>query len=262
MRRVKCGVFIALFFTCQAIASWSLNIQYNPGDPGVGNDQFKIKVANWDQDDETSYPASGCSFRFGCYITIGFEDPGTIDYLDGAIEIPDVKTMGEAAKAFSNKGGLQHEFISKYIRYPGKTCFYLAYKDFYGSYKRMPGGSDDCPRAMIDPTFCRILEPSVELTHGDLTADKVTGNTASAEISATCNRPYRISVVAADKKGILDLGYGLKSELKVNGVDLGAGYVADLSSTPTTFTLTSTLSGHSSGEGVFEGATVVILGLP
>lgn len=276
--RLILGVLL-LCFSCLAMASWTLSVKYYPGIPMVGggtsDDMYVVKVINWDQNDPSYNPLKyGCGIISGykCGITLGYQyiyggerpQRGYSSWGEGAVEIPDgdrLRTMGDVARVFAQRGGMQQNFT---VFFPARTevCFYLAGSATAAGFLRIDGGVSECPRAEFTPTVCSIAEPFIELNHGELSSDRVNGHTASAQIHATCTRDYKVSLVTADEKSVLELGDGLRSELKINGVDLGRGYVDTLSPTPKTFTLTSTLRGSPDRAGLFKGTTVIIVGLP
>ncbi len=272
MKLFKWLMLVPLLYSGSAAAAWTLNVQYDPRDDNKR--VFYVSVVSFEQNDPSPNPLyRECGVfsaqRLMCEMAIVYTSSlsaGTA--FTETMPVPGAEhaqTMGELAKIFADAGYLNRVFKSQNVLFqPESYCFLLAYRKVHTSgsgFVRLPGGSSVCQPSELIPTFCDFTETSLELNHGRLTPDQVNGHTASAQISASCTTPYWVRIRSADKKSVLEMGEGLKSDLKVNGVDLAEGMSVRLTPTAQTFTITSTLNGYSQGEGEFQGSTIIILGL-
>ncbi|HEJ6973118.1 TPA: hypothetical protein ACGCBI_000581 [Serratia marcescens] len=264
---VRCIIMLStlLLITNQVRAAWEMDIKLYPQQK-----IFKVKVIRWDEDDPAKNILFGCrTSGMGCMLGIyGIRD-GAYFYDDNfpmPDRVSDMRTMGELARVFREQGYLNKE-IRRSAWYPYiDYCFYIGYYVITGpstvSMVPVPGGVSECPKTEILPTFCSITEPYIELNHGSLSGDSVNGNTVSKPIHVTCNNDFNLAIKSKNSQGQLSLGGGLKSQLKVNGTDLGQGYSDVVGPSGKTFTLSSTLSGYTGATGDFQGSSVIILGLP
>lgn len=254
-----------LLISNQVRAAWEIDVKFYPT-----RKQHLVKIIRWDEDDQTKNILYRCKVEGRCILGIYMYHEGSYDYTDDfpmPEKVSDLQTMGELAKVFREQGYLGKEVWSKIRHYPYVNyCYYLGYYLRSGpsttSMVPVPGGVSDCPTTEIIPTYCSIAEPYIELDHGSLSGDSVNGNTVSKQIHVTCNNDFNLAIRSKDSQGNLSLGRGLNSQLKVNGTDLGIGYSEVVGPSGKTFTLSSTLSGYTSGTGVFQGSSVIILGLP
>ena len=174
----------------------------------------------------------------------------------------EIKTIGELARAFREKGLLNEKSILFGLNAnTHRVCYGLQYH-YRGLRSLMPGGVYKCNGIEIVPTYCSISELYIELNHGAISANAVNGHTVSRSVNASCNTDFKVRISAVDESGVLPLGSGLQSQLKVNGADLGEGYVDTVGPAGKRFTLSSTLSGYTSGTGNFQGSKVIILSMP
>lgn len=246
----------------QASASWVLDAQFSPRE-----NRFIVKVLRWDEYDSTPNPLKSCGVFGTCQLAFMYSIPMSPMNTFSPMDIPEaagLKTMGELAQVFARKGNINREFKSQTGRF-GKSCLGLAYLVSSGSsmsFIPLPGGSQECFLPQIDPTYCNIADSYIELNHGTIDTNSVNGNVAGKTFRVSCNNNYQVSVVAVDGNGIVALGKGLVSHLKINGVDLGAGYNVRTGPEGNTLVLTSTLSGYSGGTGDFQGYKVIMLTLP
>ena len=246
-------------------AVWELEAKF---DPKPQYERFRVKIKSWDFSDQSWNPlyncASGGWADHSCRIFMYYSGPqGGHMFGDVIIhEFSKAKTLGEVGQLLERKGYMNYEFLSHWTGSdPGQGCFYLAHVLGPG-HRPLAGGPSTCTMPEIVPAYCNIDELSVNLDHGQLTANNVNGHMVSRQIHVRCNQPYKASIRSTDQSGTLFLGNGLKSELKANGVDIGQGYTDTFGATPSAVTLTSTLSGYVRGEGQFQGSKVIMLTLP
>lgn len=269
MRRVVRCIFMLstlLLISNQVRAAWEIDVKFYPD-----YSQHLVKITRWDEDDPAPNPLWSCEYSgLKCVLGIYARRGGSISYSEDfpmPKKVSSLRTMGELAKVFREQGYLGKEIWSKRVGYPYTNyCYYLGMYTLTGggtiSMIPVPGGVLECPTTEIIPTYCKIEEPYIELNHGSLSGDSVNGNTVSKPIHVTCNNNFNLAIRSKDSQGQLSLGGGLKSQLKVNGTDLGLGYSEVVGPAGKTFTLSSTLSGYTNGTGVFQGSSVIILGLP
>ncbi|MBL0877038.1 MrpH family fimbial adhesin [Serratia ureilytica] len=269
MRKIVIYVFMLstlLLINNQVSAAWEADVKFYPA-----RQQHLIKIIRWDEDDPAGNILYGCEYNgLQCMLGIFVIYRGTYYYIDSfpmPKKVAGMPTMGELAKVFREQGYLGKGVWSQTAYYPFKDyCYYLGYYVPGGpstmTMTAVPGGVSDCPTTEIIPTYCSIEEPYIELNHGSLSGNSVNGNTVSKQIHVTCSNDFNLKIRSKDSQGYLSLGGGLKSQLKVNGADLGLGYSEVVGPSGKTFTLSSTLSGYTSGTGVFQGSSVIVLGLP
>ncbi|HFF9486346.1 hypothetical protein [Serratia marcescens] len=256
-----------LLISNQVRAAWEIDVKFYPE-----YRQHLMKITRWDEDDQTANVLFRCGQNgngLPCTLGIYATRDGSTDYTD-SFPMPDkvsgMRTMGEVAKVFREQGHLNKGIWSKTVFRGINYCYYLGYYISTGpstmSMIRVPGGVSDCPITEIIPTYCSIAEPYIELDHGSLSGGSVNGNTVSKQIHVTCNNDFNLAIRSKDSQGNLSLGRGLNSQLKVNGTDLGIGHSEVVGPSGKAFTLSSTLNGYTSGTGVFQGSSVIILGLP
>ncbi len=254
-------IWILFFYSSQATAGWALDVKWTPKNSG----RFIVKTTHLDINDPRPSPLRGCFSQRTCSVAIQFSGGITAFGWFGEFPLDERKaaaawTVGELSQLLIDSGYLNQEFISLNTGgYPDRYCFALM--GMYGSVI-IPGADLECTLPEITPNYCEIKEPYVELNHGPLSADKVSGHTIRTSLQVSCNQPYKAIIMAADQSGLLSLGNGLTSQLKVNGVDLGKGYTATFGPTASPVELSSTLSGSPGSYGTFQGAKVIILSLP
>lgn len=239
-------------------------------DPIPGRETVFYQIVRWDENDDTPNPLRGCINPTtqnvkDCEVHIAYSGGGTGWALMFAVsfrEMNDVRTIGELARLFREKGLLNEK--SRFTPLNSTTqriCYQLGYRKSSFSYI-MPGGALNCNGVEILPTYCSISELYIELDHGAISADSVNGHTVSKPLRASCNTNFKVRIGAEDGDGVLPLGSGLQSRLKINGADLGAGYIDTVGPGGKSFTLSSTLSGYTGGTGTFQGSKVIMLSLP
>jgi len=255
-----------LFYSLNACADWNMSLAYKPIDAREGN--FYAKITGWDTQDDRPNPLCGCQ-RSDDYCSLYFGYNGSA--FDIGIYFPEIrtsKTLGELGKYFISRGFLNREYASR--RYPPQApvCFSFGYKhttDISGSvgYWRLPGG-EQCVPAVVTPNVCDLREQRVELDHGKLRPEVVNGSTASAQLTVACSFALNVRIMSSDRSGVIYFNERkqFRSDLKINGVDLGSGLVVQATSAGAALTLTSTLSGYDGSVGEFQGNKVIIVSLP
>ena len=118
--------------------------------------------------------------------------------------------------------------------------------------------------AVVTPNVCDLREQRVELDHGKLRPEVVNGSTASAQLTVACSFALNVRIMSSDRSGVIYFNERkqFRSDLKINGVDLGSGLVVQATSAGAALTLTSTLSGYDGSVGEFQGNKVIIVSLP
>ncbi|HGM5475717.1 TPA: hypothetical protein ACKP1C_002984 [Serratia marcescens] len=246
----------------QAAASWVIDAQYSPSQK-----RFIVKVIRWDEYDPARNPLKNCRFTSTCKLAFTYSDRS--HYIDpfGYMDMPeasDLNTMGELAQLFARKGYLNREVKSQFGLYE-EPCLGLAYPVYSAGsipYVPLPGGEFECFAPQIDPTYCSIADAYIELNHGTINTNSVNGRVAAKQFRVACNNAFSLAIIAVDKNGSVSLGGGIISHLKINGVDIGSGYLDRIGPEGKTLTLTSTLSGYRGGTGDFQGYKVIMLTLP
>ncbi|HFZ1794095.1 TPA: hypothetical protein ACIJX4_003360 [Serratia marcescens] len=248
-----------VFVSFPAAADWELDVKYEPRYHDV-----TVEIKRWDEYDERPNPLYDCLYsnmQHDCRMTIrysGFGGEYSFDEVSFK-EMSTVRTLGDLARVSREKGVVFTKYIPMAEGY--RYCFDFIYI-WRGLRKLMPGGVNACTKAEIVPTYCSISEPYIELNHGAISANAINGHTVSRSFNVSCNTSYKVLVIAQDLKSVLSLGGGLQSQLKVNDTDLGEGYVTSVGPGGKSLTLTSTLSGYTSGTGNFHGSKVIMLSLP
>ncbi|OQV66365.1 hypothetical protein AK51_09460 [Serratia nematodiphila DZ0503SBS1] len=117
---------------------------------------------------------------------------------------------------------------------------------------------------MVDPSYCDLAEKEIELRHGVLRDEEVNGQTVSTSLHVTCSSKYPVRIMSADRDGSVYFNGGkqFRSELKIDGKDLGEGKVVEATPQGVTLTLSSTLMGYDGSIGVFQGSKAIIVSLP
>ncbi|HID9396047.1 TPA: PapG chaperone-binding domain-containing protein [Serratia marcescens] len=274
MKRIWTSLLMGLLLFSKIAFAWELAATFVPN-PYYNSGYFKVKIISWDTTDQARNPLRDCGTASGpatCELSIGFTGSiwgwGNRDVISRDADIAKVRTMGELGEYLSWKGLLNVEQQVAYSPgvglYPPRSewCFFLGYMARWG-YIKFPGGAMLCTKSIeITPNFCSISESSVELQHGEISADRVNGHTASRSLHVSCNTDYGFAIVAVDGSSTVNLGGGLQSQLKIDGVDIGSGYKGRAGPAGSTYTITSTLSGRPDKTGHFSGSKVIVLTLP
>ncbi|MEL5666981.1 hypothetical protein [Serratia ureilytica] len=246
-----------------AAASWVMDAQYSPSQK-----RFIVKVIRWDEYDSARNPLKNCRFTSACKLTYTYSNRSNAIANFVEIDMPeasDLNTMGELAQLFARKGYINREFKSQFGLY-AEPCLGLAYPVYSGggsnAYIPLPGGEYECFAPQIDPTYCSIADAYIELNHGTINTNSVNGSVAAKQFRVACSNAFSLAIIAVDKNGSVSLGGGIISHLKINGVDIGSGYLDRIGPEGKTLTLTSTLSGYRGGTGDFQGYKVIMLTLP
>lgn len=260
---VRSFFILLLLYTSGAWAGWSADIRYSPREK-----QYFAKVTYWDTGDVTPNPMYGCSYL--CSVTFWVVAAGTTGSPMNEVSFPGLttsKTMGELAQSFANSGFFNREFYSRQ-GFPDKNvCVFFGYWGRYpgGAYgpARFPGGMQ-CVPPVIDPTYCDLAEKETELRHGVLRDEEVNGQTVSTSLHVTCSSKYPVRIMSADRVGSVYFNGGkqFRSELKIDGKDLGEGKVVEATPQGVSLTLSSTLMGYDGSIGVFQGSKTIIVSLP
>ncbi|MBH3084209.1 hypothetical protein [Serratia bockelmannii] len=256
-----CLIGVFFLYSSQATAGWALDIKYAPNDAGY----FLATPTQLDVNDPTPSPLSGCYDDRSCGVAIlyygGLTGKGWFgEFPLDRRKASATRTVGELSQLLIDSGYLNKTFKSQTGLYSG-TRYCFALMSIFSTYI-IPGGDTECTLPEIIPNYCSIAEPYIELNHGSLSANAVSGHTIRKQLRVSCNQPYKAVIIAADQSGLLSLGNGLTSQLKVNGVDLGKGYMATFGPTASIVELSSTLSGSPGSYGTFQGSKVIILSLP
>lgn len=121
-----------------------------------------------------------------------------------------------------------------------------------------------CVAPEVSQNICDIRERLIELNHGQPRAEEINGNAATAQLTVVCTMPFTVPVMSAERSGELYFNGGkqFRSELKINGVDIGTGLVVKTNSAGTPLTLNSTLAGYDGNVGQFQGSKSIIVSLP
>ncbi|EPF7467184.1 hypothetical protein JY494_26465 [Serratia marcescens] len=263
-RNVLVGMLTFFILSSKGMAAWEIYAEFKPD-----NQYYYVTITRFDQYDPTPNPLRRCGLAGGrlCQIYIGWSDNvGTGNGYMGGFSVPgmsEAETMGDLGKLIVDNGYLNRELRAMYGGSSQKgvrACFWLSYYDFGATI--LPNGPTLCSQPEITPTFCSISEPYIELLHGAVTGNVVNGHTISTPIHVSCSRDYSVAIVSADKNTTIDLGNGLKSDLKINGVDFNNGYVVTVGPSGKSFVLSSKLYGYSGRVGNFQGSKVIMLILP
>ncbi|UTO01795.1 MrpH family fimbial adhesin [Serratia nematodiphila] len=262
---VRSFFILLLLYTSGAWAGWSSDIRFSPREK-----QYFAKVTYWDIGDVTPNPLYGCSYL--CSVTFWVVAAGTTGSPMNEVSFPGLttsKTMGELAQSFANSGFFNREFYSR-KGFPDKNvCVFFGYwgkiSGGNGSYgpARFPGGMQ-CVPPVVDPSYCDLAEKEIELRHGVLRDEEVNGQTVSTSLHVTCSSKYPVRNMSADRDGSVYFNGGkqFRSELKIDGKDLGEGKVVEATPQGVTLTLSSTLMGYDGSIGVFQGSKAIIVSLP
>lgn len=252
---------LTLFFSPIASSSpWTLEGSVLPRPGPWGGFDFSVKITSWDIFNTTSNPLYHCS---ECYINIYYIDTWGV----GGVPVGRIytgyareyKTLGELGEYLIQDGIFKRTFTSTQYGGGGKTCFFLGTE----GRRRLPGGDNFCD-IRVDPAYCNISMPNSQLRHGTLSPDKINGNTVSTSLYVQCSADLAVRIASADRSGSINLkGYGgFRSELKVDGVNLGDGKVVRATAAGVGLTLSSTLAGYDGSAGTFQGSKTIIVYLP
>ncbi|WP_262144973.1 MrpH family fimbial adhesin [Serratia ficaria] len=176
------------------------------------------------------------------------------------------KTLGELGQYVIDNGYLNKEYHYRQNGGGGNICFYLGYA-YYNDvhvFRRLPGAPSYCPPPKIDPAYCSVYIANPELGHGIISPDKVNGNTVRTSMNVRCSADLNVMITSTDRSGSVYLGrFGVfRSELKVDGVNLGEGKTFVATPQGVGLTLSSTLTGYDGSVGTFRGSKTIIVSLP
>ncbi|CAI1844088.1 Uncharacterised protein [Serratia marcescens] len=264
-KTVEIGLLmLALLYIPNIYAGWELDVKFIPGKWSSEN-KYVAKVTSWDTNDVTPNPVYGCISN--CTLAIGFKG-NEVGYQMDFKEIITSKTLGELAGHFARRGYLNRQYTSREGQDTKGGCFYLGYftKAGEGSgydLAPLPGGMT-CVPPEIDPLFCNISEPQLELNHGMLRSDQINGHTVSTQLHVKCNSNFKVRIMASDRSGSIYFNglKGFRSELQVDGVSLGEGKQVQATPQGVGLTLSSTLTGYDGSIGEFHGSKTIIVSLP
>lgn len=263
-RNVLAGMLAFFILSSKSMAAWEIYAEFKPD-----KQYYYVTITRFDQYDPTPNPLRGCGVLAGrhCQIYIGWSDNvGTGNGYRFGFSVPgmsEAETMGDLGKLIVDNGYLNRELRAMYGGESQKgvrNCFWLSYYDMGAII--FPNGPMECSQPEITPTFCSISEPYIELLHGAVTGNAVNGHSISTPIHVSCSTDYSVAIASADQNTTIDLGNGLKSDLKINGVDFNNGYEDTVGPSGKSFVLSSTLHGYSGGVGNFQGSKVIMLILP
>ncbi|HID9396036.1 TPA: PapG chaperone-binding domain-containing protein [Serratia marcescens] len=262
---------IALFFLLTAyaqggFAGWEMHLAFKPVNSSYGN--FQAKITSWDAQDSMPNPLYGCKLSDDrCSLYFAYNNVG-FDYGIYFPEIRTSKTMGELGSYFISRGFLNKLYSSRQLSPVSPVCFSFGYMftdpvSGVGGYARLPGGIQ-CIAPEVVPNVCDFREKMLELDHGKLRAEVINGNTATAQLTVACTYDFNVRIMSSDRSGTIYFNdkKQFRSDLKVNGVDLGTGLLLKAKPAGTSLTVTSTLNGYDGSVGEFQGSKSIIISLP
>lgn len=265
---IKITSFISLaFFAAKAVAGWDMAVRIDPVSVYYG--YYYAKLTRWDTQDNTPNPMYGCRMSdAGCSIHFTYNNSA----FDNLIYFPEIrtsKTVGELAQHFIDKGYLNKEYRSRQLSPDSKHCISFAYRyEINGGQTSgnapFPGGTQQCYVPEVTPGICDIYAPKLELEHGKITAELVNGHTTQMELTVACTFDYKVQIMSSDRSGSIffNANKQFRSDLKVNGADLGRGVAVNATPAGTRVTLTSTLNGYDGSIGGFRGSKSIIVSVP
>ncbi|MBH3176156.1 hypothetical protein [Serratia ureilytica] len=259
--------FLIYLYSVDAFSvAWEMKTEYRPVNATYG--YFVAKIVAWDTEDKAPNPLYGCvGGREYCYLAFTVNN---FTFLNDVLIPNDTtsKTLGELGANFIRAGLLNREYRSRDYYYPGKpSCIYFGYngQGSNGSWTVywFPGG-EQCRVPEIVPNVCELREPMVELDHGMLRAEMINGNTVEAKLTVACTFNFKIRVMSSDESGTVYFNdkKQFRSELKLDGVNVGNGLLVTAPPEGKTLTLTSTLAGYDGSVGEFHGSKSIIISLP
>lgn len=229
---------------------------------------YYAKLTRWDTQDNTPNPLYGCIM--GNYCRLLFLQDSL--FFDEGIFFPEIitsKTVGELAQHFIDKGYLNKEFRSRQLSASSKHCITFGYLYEINGGQALgpapfPGGTQQCYVPEVTPGICDIYAPKLELEHGKITAELVNGHTTQMELTVACTFDYKVQIMSSDRSGSIffNANKQFRSDLKVNGADLGRGVAVNATPAGTRVTLTSTLNGYDGSIGGFRGSKSIIVSVP
>ncbi|AWC78454.1 hypothetical protein ACJ8IP_14015 [Serratia sp. CY52157] len=266
LKRMAFPFFIYFYSVNVFSAAWEMKTEYRPINATYGH--FVAKIIAWDTEDKTPNPLYGCnSGQEYCYLAFVNGNTPFMNkvYFSG---VTTSKTLGELGKKFIQNGLLNREYRSKDYDYPNQPhCIYFGYNTPTGNSSwgviRFPGG-EQCRVPEIVPNVCELREPLVELDHGMLRAEVINGSTAEAQLTVACTFNFKVRIMSSDRSGTVYFNdkKQFRSELKLDGVNVGDGLLITATPAGKTLTLTSTLAGYDGSVGEFQGAKSIIISLP
>ncbi|MGK8185369.1 MULTISPECIES: MrpH family fimbial adhesin [Serratia] len=261
-----------ILFSLSLIASlpaysspWEIETEVFPGDIY----EIKARITSWDTGNMTSNPLYHCRGGNACELYILYYDVYGVRYPSEAIWIDEQarekKTLGELGEYLIQRGLFNRTITGKTAGGGGEICFFLGYRNSGGGalFLHLPGGPNVCQH-QITPTYCDFYLPNIELRHGVLSPDKTNGNTAKATLNAQCSSDLQVRIVSADNSDSIFFNgvNGFRSDLQVDGVNIGRGKVVTVTPTGVLLSLTSTLAGYDGSTGTFQGSKTIIIALP
>lgn len=120
-----------------------------------------------------------------------------------------------------------------------------------------PSGTYGCVDTPIVPVECKFIDNSVDLWHGELEVAAVGGNKVSRNISVECTGAMQLRIRLASGQKTVGLGFGVKSEIRINGMPLNSEITFPLGSSVVELSSTLAASPSTSG-GLLAGADVLI----
>ncbi|WP_232097472.1 hypothetical protein [Serratia ureilytica] len=262
---------IALFFLLAlyaegGFAGWEMKLQFRPLNSSYGN--FWARIISWDTQDGAPNPLYGCKLS-DANCSLYFAVDGS--WFDSGIYFPEIrtsKTVGELGRYFISRGFLNRTYSSRQYSAYSPVCFSFGYvKEFSvgGSigFAPLPGGVQ-CITPEVVPNVCDFREQMLELDHGKLRAEVINGSTATAQLTVACTFDFDVRIMSSDRSGTIYFNdkKQFRSDLKVNGVDLGTGLLLKVKPAGTSLTVTSTLNGYDGSVGEFQGSKSIIISLP
>lgn len=257
---------MSVFVPVASSSPWELETEVNPKGRPLWD--ISAKITSWDIYNAAPNPLYNCK---KCYLYILFADSWGIRYPEMVIYVPSqargIKTLGELGEFFIRQGNFNRTYTQKLGGGgAGELCFFLGYPnqgEGGSSYLRLPGGQNFC-QLRVSPTYCDFYLPSTELRHGVLSPDKTNGNTARASLNVQCSADLRVRITSADSSSSIFFNGvgGFRSDLQVDGMNIGKGAVVTATPAGVSLNLTSTLAGYDGSVGTFRGSKTIIIALP
>lgn len=257
-------LLVFFIYPINAVCDWHMEVDFVPTDINSGSGVFKGRVVAWDTQDNTPNPLYGCKAGY-CRMLLGLDGAWYDRSSFGFAEVSTSKTMGELGANFIRNGFIGRELTTlDSNRRPKCIMFgYLMEGTVSYHFVPLPGGMQCIPPAIV-PTACDIREPQLELRYGTLADGVINGRTASTTLTVVCNFDFNVRIMSADRTGSIyfNADRQFRSDLTINGVNLGEGVLVSAKPTGVSLTLTSTLNGYDGSLGAFQGSKTIIVSLP
>lgn len=234
------------------------------------------RLLGWDTNDATANPCVPHA-NTSCFIGPAFKqidlqgrvitvwaNKGVLSSRD-ANDIVKVKTMGELGKIYLQHFPASSQFDGQINDPPKTVCLGMAWSYSTSSYVQgfLPGSL--CSIAPTPMQRCEFVESSLDLSHGTLSANNVSGNTANGYLSVKCTYAQKLMLsMMINPDSRLQLGSGIWSTLTVNGTPAYRGYTfTTADGIASRVNITSELGTYGTATaGSYSASTVAILAIP